>query len=128
MIKWWSRENFEKKKKIGKENDEITQAPTQRVLKPVDWFKKYVDSSNVRSKDNKNKKGRTNSKKRRYRGMSSPKRPPVRKRTGGRLVKHKGHWHEVNKSKYPRTTSGSGGSTGDYIQIAVDSETPNILY
>ena len=26
------------------------------------------------------------------------------------------------------TTSGSGGSTGDYIQIAVDSETPNILY
>lgn len=26
------------------------------------------------------------------------------------------------------TTSGSGGSSGDYIQIAVDSETPNILY
>ena len=26
------------------------------------------------------------------------------------------------------TTSGSGGSTGDYIQIAVDANTPNILY
>ena len=26
------------------------------------------------------------------------------------------------------TTSGSGGSSGDYVQIAVDSNTPNILY
>ena len=26
------------------------------------------------------------------------------------------------------TTNGSGGSSGDYVQIAVDSETPNILY
>ena len=26
------------------------------------------------------------------------------------------------------TTNGSGGSSGDYTQIAVDSETPNILY
>jgi|8_EtaG_2_1085327.scaffolds.fasta_scaffold46255_1 hypothetical protein len=26
------------------------------------------------------------------------------------------------------TTSGSGGSSGDYIQIAVDADTPNILY
>lgn len=26
------------------------------------------------------------------------------------------------------TTNGSGGSSGDYVQIAVDSDTPNILY
>ena len=26
------------------------------------------------------------------------------------------------------TTSGSGGSSGDYVQIAVDANTPNILY
>ena len=26
------------------------------------------------------------------------------------------------------TTSGSGGSSGDYVQIAVDADTPNILY
>ena len=93
----------------GKENDEIPSAPKERVLQPVDWFKKYIDSADYRDADNKKKGGRTNSKKRRYRGVTSPKRPPVRKKTGGRLVKHKSHWHEVNKSKYPRSTRGAGG-------------------
>ena len=93
----------------GKEGDEIPSAPSSRVLQPVDWFKKYVDSADYREADNKKKGGRTHSKKRRYRGMSSPKRKPVRKKTGGRLVKHKSHWHEVNKSKYPRSTRGAGG-------------------
>ena len=93
----------------GKESDEIPRASKQRVLEPVDWFKKYIDSADYRESDNKKKKGRTHNPKRRFRSQSSPKRPPVRKKTTGRLVRHRSHWHEENKSKYPNSTRGAGG-------------------